>query len=209
MKLAHLRIQNFRSCRDVFLEIKNMHALVGANNAGKSAVLRALDFLFNPSIKSLSEESFWNKDTSLEIRVEAIFVELSDKERLALESYLKVDGTFHMARSARMGAKSGESDSESERDEDKIGIGQHYKKPIPELKWLQQSEINAKNITEWWNAKDQLADDGVSFAEGITKKPGVEEWKEKAKEFIAAHADKIPMKDTWINDPKGYAVRGR
>ncbi len=55
MKLTHLRIQNFRSCRELHLDIGNMHALVGANNAGKSSVLRALDFLFNPSTKSLNE----------------------------------------------------------------------------------------------------------------------------------------------------------
>ena len=96
MKLTQLRIRNFRSCRDVSLEIGNMHALVGANNAGKSTVLRALDFLFNPSIKSLNEESFWNKDTTTEIRVEAVFSELTDNEKEALNACLKPDGTFHM-----------------------------------------------------------------------------------------------------------------
>lgn len=205
MKLTQIRIQNFRACRDVLLEIGGMHALVGANNAGKSTVLRALDFLFNPSIKSLTEESFWNKDTTLEIRVEAVFSELTDKEREALSSYLKPDGTFHMARSARMGAKQADADTDSEQGEDKIAIGQHYKKPIPEPEWLQESKINGKNIAEWWKAKDQMAIDGVSFSEGITKKPSVEEWKERAKEFITANGDKIPMQDAWVDNPKGYA----
>ena len=208
MKLTHLRIHNFRSCRDVSLELGWMHVLVGANNAGKSAVLRALDFLFNPSTKSLNEESFWSKDTSLEIRVEAVFSDLTAKEKEALGPYLKADGTFHMARSARMGAKNGESESDSEQGEDKIGIGQHYKKPVPEPEWLQDSSINGKNIAEWWKTKDQLVIGGVSFADswaGTTKKPGVEEWKEKAKEFMTTHADKIPMKDSWIDNPKGYA----
>lgn len=112
MKLTQLRIRNFRSCRDVSLEIGNMHALVGANNAGKSTVLRALDFLFNPSIKSLNEESFWNKDTTTEIRVEAVFSELTDNEKEALNACLKPDGTFHMARSAIMGSGNGDSDSD-------------------------------------------------------------------------------------------------
>jgi len=58
MKLTNVRIQNFRSCRDVSIEVGGMHALVGANNAGKSSILRALDFLFNPSTKSLNAESF-------------------------------------------------------------------------------------------------------------------------------------------------------
>lgn len=208
MKLTYLKIQNFRSCRDITLEIGGMHALVGGNNAGKSAVLRALDFLFNPSTKSLNEESFWNKDTRLEIRVEAIFSDLTDKEKEALGDYPRADGSFHMARSARMGAKSGESGADSEQGEDKIGIGQHYKKPIPEVEWLQESNINSKNITEWWKIKDQLVVDDVSFADswaGATKKPGVEDWKEKAKEFIAAHANKIPMQERWIDNPKGAA----
>lgn len=207
MKLTNVRIQNFRSCRDVSLEVGGMHALVGANNAGKSAVLRALDFLFNPSAKSLNEESFWNKDTSLEIRVEAIFSDLTDKEKEALGAYLKADGTFHMARSARMGTKSGESESDLEQGEDKIGIGQHYKKPVPEPEWLRESNFNISNIKEWWKNKDQLTVDGLSFAEfvGGTKAPNVGDWKEKAKAFITTHADKIPMQDAWIDNPKGYA----
>ena len=207
MKLTHLRILNFRSCRDISLELGWMHVLVGANNAGKSAVLRALDFLFNPSTKSLNEESFWSKDTSLEIRVEAVFSDLTDKEKEALGPYLKADGTFHMARSARMGAKSGESESDSEQGEDKIGIGQHYKKSVPALGWLQESNITGNNIKEWWIKKDQMTVDGVSFADvlGGTKAPSVADWKEKAKEFITAHADKIPMQEAWTDNPKGYA----
>ena len=208
MRLIHIRIQNFRSCRDITLELGGMHALVGANNAGKSSVLRAFDFLFNPSAKSLNEESFWNMDTSLEIRVEAIFSDLTDKEKKSLGAYLKTDGTFHMARSARMGARTGESESDSDQGEDKIGIGQHYKKPVPEPEWLQEISISGKNINEWWKVRSQLAINGISFADswtGMTKKPGVEEWKEKAREFVTTHADRIPMKDTWIDNPKGYA----
>ena len=86
MKLTHLHIKNFRACRDIELDLGNMHALVGANNAGKSTILRALEFLFNPSTKTLSEESFWNKDTTLEIRVEGVFSELSEKEKEALSA---------------------------------------------------------------------------------------------------------------------------
>lgn len=207
MKLTHLRIQNFRSCREMSLEIGNMHALVGANNAGKSSVLRALEFLFNPSSKLLNEESFWNKDTTLEIRVEAIFSDLTIKEKEALGAYLQADGTFHMARSAKMGAKNGESESDSDLDEDKIGIGQHYKKPVPEPEWLQESNINGNNIKEWWKKKDQLIVKGANFAEFLaaTTAPAVGTWKDKAKEFISTHADKVPMKDAWIDNPKGYA----
>jgi predicted ATP-dependent endonuclease of OLD family len=182
-----------------------MHALVGANNAGKSTVLRALDFFFNPSAKSLNEDSFWNKDISLEIRVEAIFSDITNKEKEELNTYLKSDGTFHVARSARMGANGDESESDSEQGKDKIGIGQHYEKSVPELEWLQESMINSKKITDWWQIKDKLVVDGVSFTQGITKKPSVEEWKGKVREFVVANADKIPMQDAWVDNPKGYA----
>lgn len=207
MKLTQLRIQNFRACRDVSLNLGSMHALVGANNAGKSTVLRALDFLFNPSTKSLNEESFWNKDTSLEILVEGVFSDLTAKENETLNAYLKPDGTFHMARSAKMGAKGGDSDSDSEQGEDKLTIGQHYKKPIPQPAWLQEGNISGNSIKEWWKNKDQLTVDGVSFTDFLNsaKAPTVGDWKEKAKEFVTANADKIPMQDAWVDNPKGYA----
>jgi len=207
MKLTQLRIQNFRSCREISLEIGAIRALVGSNNAGKSTVLRALDFLFNPSTKSLNEESFWNKDTTLEIRVEAIFSELNDNEKKTLNVYLKPDGTFHIARSARMGAKGEDSDSDVEQAEDKIGIGQHYKKPIPEPVWLQEGKINIANIKEWWKNKDKLTVGSLSFADFFkeAKTPTVSDWKDKAKEFTAANADKIPTRDEWVDNPRGYA----
>lgn len=207
MKLTQLHIQNFRSCRDISLSIGDMHALVGANNAGKSTVLRALDFFFNPSTKSLNEESFWNKDTSIEIRVEGIFSDLTDSEKDTLSAYLKPDGTFHMARSAKMGGKSVDSESDADQGEEKITIGQHYKKPVPEPEWLQDGNITGNNIKEWWKAKDDLTVGDLSFADFLdsSSTPKVGEWKDKANEFVTANEDKIPMLDTWVDNPKGYA----
>ena len=206
MRLTHLCIKNFRPCREVCLEIESMHALVGANNAGKSSVLRALDFLFNPITKSLSEESFWNKDTNLEIRVEAAFSDLTASEKESLKAYLSAHETFHMASSARMSSKSSESESDAEAEE-KITIGQHYKQAVPEVEWLQESNISGANIKEWWKNKDELSVNGVSFADfiGGPKAPSVADWKEKANKFVAANSDKIPTKDAWIDNPKGYA----
>ena len=58
MKLKTLRIRNFRCYKSIEIQVDSMHALVGSNNAGKSTVLHALDFLFNPSTKKINEESF-------------------------------------------------------------------------------------------------------------------------------------------------------
>ena len=49
MKLRYVKIKNYRSCENIHIELNSLHALVGANGAGKSSVLRALDFLFNPA----------------------------------------------------------------------------------------------------------------------------------------------------------------
>ena len=57
MKLKWVHIRNYRSCRDVRIDIGSMQALVGANNAGKSSIIRALDFLFNPSTTKVDEET--------------------------------------------------------------------------------------------------------------------------------------------------------
>ena len=38
MKLKWVNIKNYRSCKDVKIEFESMHALVGANNAGKSTM---------------------------------------------------------------------------------------------------------------------------------------------------------------------------
>ena len=137
MKLKTLRIVNFRCCRDLRLDIGSMHALVGANNAGKSRILKALDFLFNPSTSKINEECFWTKDTSLQIRVEGLFVDLLPNELTALGSAIRPDGTFLLARTASVGggegAEKGEGDEESDN---KIKIGQEYNKPQPKYEWL-------------------------------------------------------------------------
>lgn len=206
MKLTHIRIQNFRSCRDITLLIGDMHALVGANNSGKSTILRALDFLFNPSVKRLNEESFWNKDVNLEIRVEAIFSDLAEFEREILDSYLKSDGTFYMARTAKYVTNNEESDADAEQAEERIIIGQQYNKRVPELEWLQDSSINGNNIRAWWKNKERLIVNGISFGNflGTSKMPTVGEWKAKADEFVKIYEDKIPMEGTWIDNPRGY-----
>lgn len=204
MKLTSLRIQNFRSCRDVTIQVDAIHALVGANNAGKSTILRALDFFFNPSVRQLGEEAFWNRDTSLKIRVEGLFDGLRTHEKEALAAYLRPEGTFHVAREARFAGIDAEGgDDESE---DKIRITAQYNKPLPKLEWLRDSEINAESIKKWMQEKENLAVKRQSFAKFLgTDKPQVKFWKEKAAEFTAKHLQADDYEDGWVDNPKGYA----
>jgi putative ATP-dependent endonuclease of the OLD family len=204
MKLEWIRIQNFRSCRDVTINVNSMHALVGANNAGKSTILRALDFLFNPSTRQIGEETFWNKNTALKIRVEGLFSNLRPHEKDALAAYLRPNDTFHVAREASFTGKDAEP---SEDDaEDKIKIIPQYNKPLPKFLWLRDGEINADAIKNWMQDKDSLEVNGHRFSELLgTEKPTIKLWKEKAAEFATKYLTPEDYEDGWVDNPKGYA----
>lgn len=45
MKLSRVRIQNYRSIKELEFEIGDLCALIGPNNAGKSNILSALVFV--------------------------------------------------------------------------------------------------------------------------------------------------------------------
>jgi len=208
MRLEWVHIKNYRACRDVRIEMGPMHALVGANGSGKSTILRALDFLFNPSKTKLDAEVFWNGHTESPVWVEALFSELTveELEDEHLRPYLKPDKTFHIARSARLAAKGDDDDAETPGDT--VIIGQHYCKPMPVQPWLQESEINGRNIDRWWKEQDQLVANGISFVEFLGadgKKPQVGVWKNKSREFVDAHLRGDELEDKWIDNPQGYA----
>ena len=207
MKLKWVHIKNYRSCKDVRINIGSMQALVGANNAGKSSIIRALDLLFNPSTTKVDKETFWNGDIDLQIWIEAIFEELSDaeKEDEKLRPFLRPDDTFHIARSATWKIEEPEEEGAPPGDGKPV-ISQHFCKPMPKYEWLQEGQINGKNITEWWKNKEDLKVGDADFLDYAgTTKPAVGVWKEKAKEFIEAHLTDDDFEDSWNDNPQGYA----
>ncbi len=205
MRLSCVKILNFKSCRNVELSIGGLHALVGSNNAGKSNILHALDLLFNPSVKKLSEDSFWNKRTDLGIRVEAVFTELEEVEKQKLDPYLTSEGFFHIAREAKLNVT--DSPSEPDSQEGRFSISQQYKKSIPNIEWLQNDQINGQRISEWWKNKDELTVNNHRFADYFSSqaKPTVGDWKEQAQKFINEHNNDIEFIERWIDNPQGYA----
>lgn len=206
MKLKRVRIKNYRSCKDVSIEFDSMHALVGANNAGKSSIIRALDFLFNPSTTKVDEETFWNGDITRQIWIEAIFDELSviEKENDRLKPYLRPEGIFHIARSVNW--KVDDSDEEV-FSEGKPVISQHFCIPSPRYEWLKIDKINQINIKKWLEKKEDLIVGDNNFLEfvGTKKTPKVSIWKEKAIEFMENCLSKEDFEDEWKDNPQGYA----
>jgi putative ATP-dependent endonuclease of OLD family len=204
MRLAQIKISNYRRCKDVSLTFGPMHALVGSNNAGKSTILRALDFLFNASVKSLNDEAFWNGNTEEPIRVEALFTDLSEVEKEQLGPYLREDGSFLMARLASKTETTGNDESEQSSA---FKISQQYSKRQPIPSWLRRGETNGANITQWLKEPDSLQVNGESFFEfiGSPKKFTVGDWNAKAEEFAAAFLTDSDYEDGWGDNPSGYA----
>ncbi len=52
MRLAHIRVGNFRALREISVDVGAHTALIGGNGAGKSSILKALDKFYSTS-KSL------------------------------------------------------------------------------------------------------------------------------------------------------------
>ena len=206
MKLKTLRIRNFRCYKSIEIEISSMHALVGTNNAGKSTVLRALDFLFNPSTKKINEESFYSKNSSLRIEIEAVLVELNATEKEQLGAYLRPDGAFHLMRTAQIAVEGEEAGGGDDEGESKVKIIAHYCKPQPRVGWLNPGKITGAAIEGWWAAKGELVHNGISFAAVLGgAKPKVADWKAKAEEFVKGNLIADDFEDTWIPNPQGYS----
>lgn len=61
--LAHISISNFRSCKNVALPLGDFTPVVGYNNAGKSNILTAIEWLIDPS--ALAAGDFFDSNAAL------------------------------------------------------------------------------------------------------------------------------------------------
>lgn len=91
MRISAVTIRNFRCLRDVTIELDNYAAFIGANGAGKSSVLYALDWFFNNTSISESDVHGYMEGEALEpgsaIEVAVTFTDLSAFDREKLQQY--------------------------------------------------------------------------------------------------------------------------
>jgi putative ATP-dependent endonuclease of OLD family len=76
LRLTRVAIENYRSIKQLEFKPKMLCALVGANNAGKSNILTALDLLLGsryPTENSLTEDDFYERRADLPPFVSATF----------------------------------------------------------------------------------------------------------------------------------------
>lgn len=87
MKIKSVRIQNFRTLKDVTIPFDSVTTFIGPNGAGKSTVLRALDWFFNGKPGSLTENDCSFGAVDQDIQVQVTFAGLTEKDREALGKY--------------------------------------------------------------------------------------------------------------------------
>lgn len=94
MRIRSVLIRNFRSIRELSFQPTSYTALIGANNSGKSNILRALEWFF--SADKPQQTDFWTdgRDRADEVVVEVTFDRLSDLERQTFRSYILPDGSL-------------------------------------------------------------------------------------------------------------------
>lgn len=97
MRIRKVHIKNLRSIADATVEFDNYTCLVGANGAGKSTVLFALNVFFRESdaqgnsISFLTEEDFHGRDTSKPAEVTVWFDGLSAEAQEDFKDYYRND----------------------------------------------------------------------------------------------------------------------
>lgn len=88
MQLIHARIRNFRSLRDVSVEIGGHTALIGGNGAGKSSLLKAIERFYLAG-KSLEPDDYYGRDQTQAVEIELTFSNLTDEEAETFESRVR------------------------------------------------------------------------------------------------------------------------
>jgi putative ATP-dependent endonuclease of OLD family len=92
MRLRKLQIENFRCLEDVAIPLEDLTVLIGANGAGKSSMLRALDWFFNGG--SLDLEDVYCEETDRAVSVAALFEDLDELDKAALGAFAIDDSAW-------------------------------------------------------------------------------------------------------------------
>lgn len=88
MYIDKVMVRNFRSIVDETLVCDDLTALVGANGAGKSTFLRAIELFYSPTPR-IDAEDFYAHDISQEIEISITFGRLSAEAIKIFSSYIQ------------------------------------------------------------------------------------------------------------------------
>lgn len=89
MRISSVVVKNYRCLRDTVVPFDEYTALVGSNGAGKSSILRALDWFFNGKVLSSDDAHFGSTEDRISVSV--TFADLAGHECQTLGRFC-VDG---------------------------------------------------------------------------------------------------------------------
>jgi len=91
MRIAAVTVRNYRSLKDVTIQLDSYGAFIGVNGSGKSSVLYALDWFFNGAPVSETDVHGYKEGVPLPpgstIEVAVTFADLTTKDRERLQQY--------------------------------------------------------------------------------------------------------------------------
>jgi hypothetical protein len=96
LKIETLRIQNWRSIKNLEIRFQDLMIFIGQNNHGKSNVLSAILFFFG-EIKP--QDLDFNRGAQ-ELFVEAVFTDLDEADKITFKKYLRHDGAIQVRKTA-------------------------------------------------------------------------------------------------------------
>lgn len=99
MKLTSITVRNFRSIRELHLDVHDLTTIIGRNSAGKSNILKALTAFFTFSDKSFSSHDLyeWRGDSEA-ATIECVFADLTEEEAAEVAKYVLPDRTIRVCR---------------------------------------------------------------------------------------------------------------
>lgn len=123
MKIQRLKISNWRSIKELDLEVSELMVVIGQNNHGKSNLLSAILFFFG-EIKQQDLDFHFGAP---ELYVEVTFDGLDDSDRTTFQKYLTSSSTIVVRKTAQLGGN--------------FDYRGYIENPTEE--WLQEANANA------------------------------------------------------------------
>lgn len=189
MKIRHMHIHNYRSIRDLELDVQDWMVFLGPNNHGKSNLLSAVEFFLSSAIKPATDDFFeFRSEEDKEIWVEILFDDLTEQERHTFSKYVRGDGTVKIRKFARL------------EPPDTIEIGYRGYIAEPKIWWLGNSAYERLSSRE--KIETEAANEPNLYvlldSEGRVTKQRIEDFQSA---YIQEHRQEIEYDETLENSP--------
>ena len=158
MRIEKVSIKNFRAIKNCTIEFDAYTSLIGSNGVGKSTVLAALNVFFgneagsSTSVKTLSDEDFFQKQTDVPVEIKVTFTNLSDDAKKDFKHYVRVDQLIVAARATFEGGT-----ANVERFASRMGIADfagffELNKAADKKEFYKSLQVTYTDFPNWTNA---------------------------------------------------------